>query len=114
MAENENMSSKQLEDSVEPSVTSSPVNTDADAVKTSAQSRHDLVKKTHYVYIMTVRPLHTASFWNIIIHWTSHDDLTEKCVSLVSIAQLVICQKFKTALYDLTKKKTVAIYLFQV
>ena len=45
MAENENMSSKQLEDSDEPSVTSSPVNTDADAVETSAQSRHDLVKK---------------------------------------------------------------------
>ena len=21
---------------------------------------------------------HTASFWNIIIQWTSHDDLTEK------------------------------------
>ena len=46
MAENENMSSKQLEDSAEPSVTSSPV-TDTDAVETStsAQSRHDLVKK---------------------------------------------------------------------
>ena len=45
MAENENMSSKQLEDSDEPSVTSSPV-TDTDAVETStsAQSRHDLVK----------------------------------------------------------------------
>ena len=46
MAENENMSSKQLENSDEPSVTSSPVNTDADAVETPAQSRHDLVKKT--------------------------------------------------------------------
>ena len=23
-------------------------------------------------------PTHTASFWNIIIQWTSHDDLTEK------------------------------------
>ena len=56
MAENENMSSKQLENSDEPSVTSSPVNTDADAVETPAQSRHDLVKKPHYVYIMTVRP----------------------------------------------------------
>ena len=22
--------------------------------------------------------MHTASFWNIIIQWTSHDDLTEK------------------------------------
>ena len=22
--------------------------------------------------------MHTKSFWNIIIHWTSHDDLTEK------------------------------------
>ena len=53
MAENENMSSKQLEDSDEPSVTSSPVNTDA--VETSAQSSHDLVKKTSS-YITTVRP----------------------------------------------------------
>ena len=25
-------------------------------------------------------PVHTASFWNIIIQWTSHDDLTEKWV----------------------------------
>ena len=24
--------------------------------------------------------VHTASFWNIIIQWTSHDDLTEKLV----------------------------------
>jgi hypothetical protein len=24
--------------------------------------------------------LHTASFWNIIIQWTSHDDLTEKTI----------------------------------
>ena len=23
-------------------------------------------------------PVHTASFWNIIIQWTSYDDLTEK------------------------------------
>ena len=44
MSENENMSSKQLEDSDEPSVTSSPVNTDAVETSTSAQSRHDLVK----------------------------------------------------------------------
>ena len=48
--------------------------------------------------------VHTLSFWNINIQWTSHHDLAEKCVSLVSIAKLVICQKFKTALYDLTKK----------
>ena len=33
-------------------------------------------------------PRHTASFWNIIIQLTSHDDLTEKLVSLVSTAKL--------------------------
>ena len=33
-------------------------------------------------------PKHTASFWNIIIQLTSHDDLTEKFVSLVSSAKL--------------------------
>jgi hypothetical protein len=26
----------------------------------------------------SIAPLHTASYWNIIIQWTSHDDLTEK------------------------------------
>jgi hypothetical protein len=26
----------------------------------------------------TVSTVHTKSFWNIIIQWTSHDDLTEK------------------------------------
>ena len=31
---------------------------------------------------------HTASFWNIIIQLTSHADLTEKLVSLVSSAKL--------------------------
>ena len=56
-------------------------------------------------------PKHTASFWNIIIQLTSHDDLTEKLVSLVSSAKLgnwkkkvVKWQKFKTALCDLTEK----------
>ena len=29
------------------------------------------------IYIVS---MHTASFWNIIIQWTSHDDLTEKTV----------------------------------
>ena len=27
-----------------------------------------------------LQPLHTESFWNIIIQWTSHDNLTEKLV----------------------------------
>ena len=44
------------------------------------------------------------SFWNIIIQWISHDDLTEKFFSLVSKAKLVKWQKSKTALCDLTKK----------
>jgi hypothetical protein len=53
------------------------------------------------------KPLHTASFWNIIIQWTSHNDLTEKSVSLVSYddgKKNVKWQKLKTALCDLTKK----------
>ena len=33
-------------------------------------------------------PSHTASFWNIIIQLTFHDNLTEKLVSLVSSAKL--------------------------
>ena len=35
-------------------------------------------------FVINLNPVHTASFWNIIIQWTSHDDLTEKLVSLVS------------------------------
>ena len=38
---------------------------------------------------------HTASFWNITIQLTSHDDLTEKLVSLVSSAKLVKWQNVK-------------------
>ena len=30
---------------------------------------------------------HTASFWNIIIQWTSHDDLTEKSAETFFILQ---------------------------
>ena len=48
--------------------------------------------------------MHTASFWNIIIQWTSHYSLTEKFLSLVSVAKLVKWQIFKTALCDLTEK----------
>ena len=54
---------------------------------------------------------HTTSFWNIIIQWTSHDDLTEKFAETFSLHSMVIekkklvkWQKFKTALCDLTKK----------
>ena len=36
--------------------------------------RHCLEPK----YVCTRPGLHTASFWNITIQWTSHDDLTEK------------------------------------
>ena len=42
--------------------------------------------------------IHTTSFWNIIIQRTSHDDLTEKLVSLVSLAKFVKWQECKTAL----------------
>ena len=41
------------------------------------------------------RRLHTASFWNINIQRTSHDDLTEKIFSLVSSAKLVKWQNVK-------------------
>ena len=44
---------------------------------------------------MVLNPVHTASFWNIIIQWTSHDDLTEKLVSLFSSAKLVKWQNVK-------------------
>ena len=40
-------------------------------------------------------PKHTASSWNITIQWTSHDNLTEKLVSLVSSAKLVKWQNVK-------------------
>ena len=63
-----------------------------------------------YKLYLAVVTLHTASFWNITIQWTSHDDLTEKLVSLVFLAHIMMTkklvkrQKFKTALCDLTKK----------
>ena len=55
--------------------------------------------------------MHTASFWNIIIQWTSHDDLTEKSAEtffsfysmVIEKKKLVKWQKFKTALCNLTK-----------
>ena len=49
-------------------------------------------------------PHHTESFWNIIIQWTSHDDLTEKISCFISLAKLVKWQKCKTAICDLTEK----------
>jgi len=54
---------------------------------------------------------HTTSFWNIIIQRTSHDDLTENLVSLVSSAKLVKLQKCKTALCDLTEKPLVSNFI---
>ena len=55
--------------------------------------------------------VHTASFWNINIQRTSHDDLTEKIFSLVSSAKLVKWQKCKTALCDLTEKLLVSNFI---
>ena len=62
---------------------------------------------------MRVIILHTASFWNIIIQRTSHDDLTEKLVSLVFLAKLVKWQKYKAALCDLTEKLLVSNFIGQ-
>ena len=50
-----------------------------------------------------------ASLWNI---WcTSHDDLTEKIISLVSLAKLVKWQKCKSELSDLTEKLLVSYFI---
>ena len=57
--------------------------------------------------------MHTASFWNIIIQRTSHDDLTEKLVSLVSLEKLVKWQKCKTGLCDLTENLLVSNFIGQ-
>ena len=58
--------------------------------------------------------LHTASFWNITVQWTSHDDLTEKIcryffhfTETALTKKLVKWQKFKTALCNLTKNASV-------
>ena len=59
------------------------------------------------------KPTHTASIWNITIQRTSHDDLTEKLVSIVSLAKLVKWQKYKTALCDLTEKLLVSNFIGQ-
>ena len=53
------------------------------------------------------------SFWNIIIQRTSHDDLKEKLVSLVSLAKFVKWHKCKTALCDLTEKLLVSNFIGQ-
>jgi hypothetical protein len=47
---------------------------------------------------------HTASFWNIIIQWTSHNDLTENISCSISLAKLVKWKKCNTAICDLTEK----------
>ena len=51
------------------------------------------------------------SFWNIIIQRTSHDDLTEKLVYIVSLAKLVKWQKCKSAICDLTEKLLVSNFI---
>ena len=58
-----------------------------------------------------VRPLHTTFVWNIIIQWTSHDDLTEKNSCFISLVKLVKWQKFKTAICDLTEKLLVSNFV---
>ena len=63
--------------------------------------------------IFKITELHTASFWNITIQWTSHDDLTEKLISLVSLAKLVKWQKCKSALCHLTEKLLVSNFIVQ-
>ena len=61
-------------------------------------------KKYDKVFLLIhLNPFHTASSWNIIIQWTSYDDLTEKLVSLFSLAKLVKWQQCETALCDLTE-----------
>ena len=47
----------------------------------------------------------------IFIQRTSHDDLTEKLVSLVSLAKIFKWQKCKTALCDLTEKLLVCNFI---
>ena len=56
------------------------------------------------VYMCSSWLLLTASFWIIIIQWTSHDNLTEKISCFISIAKLVKWQRCKTAICDLTEK----------
>ena len=62
---------------------------------------------------MEIPTFHTTSFWNIIIQRISHDVLTEKLVSLVSIAKFVKWQKCKTALCDLAEKLLVSNFIGQ-
>jgi hypothetical protein len=57
--------------------------------------------------------VHNESFWNIIIQWTSNDDLTKKLASLVSLAKLVKWQIYETALCDLTEKLQVSNFIGQ-
>ena len=53
---------------------------------------------------------HTAFFWNIIIQWSSLDDLTEKLISLISLAKLV-----KNSCMDpLEKKEFYCIRIYSI
>ena len=56
--------------------------------------------------------IHTATFWYIIIQWTSYD-LAEKFISLVSLAKLVKWQNCKSALCDFTEKLLVSDFIWQ-
>ena len=44
----------------------------------SLQNHFSRTTFLHFCRKVVADKCYTASFWNIIIHWTSHDDLTEK------------------------------------
>ena len=69
------------------------------------------IEKRTEIGINNLSLVHTASFWNIIIQWTSHYDLTEKLISVVSLAKLVKWQKCKSELSDLTEKLLVSYFI---
>ena len=64
-------------------------------MKVMAQKYKELPVARKEVTMIFFSHMHTASFWNIIIQMTSHDDLTEKLVSLFSSAKLVKWQNVK-------------------
>ena len=47
--------------------------------------------------------MHTASFWNITIQWTSHDDLTEKICNSWILKKIVKSECKEGYLNDLTE-----------
>jgi hypothetical protein len=58
--------------------------------------------------VFILSKVHTASFWNITIQWSPHDDLTENSVPLVFLAKT--CQMTKTLICTLRfDRKTASI-----